>query len=61
MDEHTAMNTDHAAILRNRGNNVAREAREWLWHAADVIEALQHRVRHGEWPRPVPPDPEGLE
>jgi len=56
IDEHSAMNVDHAAILRNRGNNVAREAREWLWIAADVIQTLQHRIRHGDWPKPIEED-----
>lgn len=53
IDEHSAMNVDYAAILRNRGNNVAREAREWLWIAADVIQTLQHRIRCGDWPKPI--------
>ena len=58
MDEHIAM-SDLGQILRNRANNYGAVAREYLILAAEAIECLQHRVRYGEWPKPVPMEPDG--
>jgi hypothetical protein len=58
MNEQQAM-SDLGPILRNRSNNVASVARDYLILAAEAIEYLQHRVRHGEWPQQPPPEPEG--
>lgn len=58
MDEQKAM-SDLGPLLRNRANNDGRLAREYLILAAEAIECLQHRIRYGDWPRPVPMDPDG--
>jgi hypothetical protein len=58
MDENKVM-SDLGAVLRNRANNDGRLSREYLILAAEAIEMLQHRVRYGDWPKPVPMDPDG--
>ena len=44
---------DVGALLRNHANNFGRPCNDYLKHAADVIEALQHRVRYGKWQTPL--------
>jgi hypothetical protein len=44
---------DVGALLRNKSNNFGRPCNELLRNAADVIEALQHRVRYGKWQTPL--------
>lgn len=54
-------NADLPAILLNRANNIGGACADLLRIAAGRIEKLEHRIRHGDWPRPLPPEPEGLE
>ncbi len=52
---------DLPAILLNRANNIGGPCADLLRLAASRIEKLEHRIRHGDWPKPPPPELEGLE